>query len=243
MLVSPIPPLLTFAFGAALGSFINVVVLRGIKGTPLSGRSACPHCGNELSWQELIPIISFIFQRGRCRTCGAPISVQYPIIELVAGLGAMALFPNIPAILFFLLLLTLFIIDMRTLLLPDFFIVFLSVLAVLFGAGSYQGMLIGAGFLLFLWAVTSGQGIGFGDVKLLIPLGLWFGVAGTITLLAIAFIAGALVGSYLLTTKQATRRTAIPFGPYLTGAAMLLLVFPQIIVTLWSIFVPSAVFG
>lgn len=243
MATSPIFPLFVFAFGAIFGSFINVVVLRSIKGASLFGRSACPHCGRTLTWQELVPIFSFIFQRGRCHTCGESIAIQYPLVEFVAGLAAIALFPNIPAIAFFLVLLTLFMIDMRTFLLPDFFIVLLSVLAILFGQGSYEGMLLGGGFLLFLWAITSGQGIGFGDVKLLIPLGLWFGIPGTVTLLAIAFVVGALMGSYLLITKQATRKTAIAFGPYLAGAAMLLLIFPQIILTVWSIFVPGAVFG
>lgn len=236
-------PFIVFLFGSAFGSFLNVVILRSMKGTSLSGRSVCPHCRKTLAWYELIPIVSFVLQRGRCRTCGKQISIQYPIVELIAGLGTVVLFPSIPAILFFYILLVLFFIDLRTFLLPDFFILVLCVLAFMFGAGSYEGMALGAGFLLFLWAITSGKGIGFGDVKLLIPLGLWFGVAGTVTLLAFAFIAGALVGLYLLITKQATRTTAIAFGPYLTGAAMVLLLFPGIVLTLWSIFVPSVVFG
>ena len=216
-----------FLFGAVIGSFLNVVILRSLSGESLQGRSHCPHCQHTLQWYDLVPIVSFILLRGRCRYCHNPISIQYPLVELAMGLGSVALFPNIAYIIVFALLLVLFVIDLRSFLLPDFFIIALSVVILLTGQVSYYGVLIGAGFMLLLWLVTAGRGIGFGDVKLLVPLGLLFGVTSTIILLAGAFIIVGAVGAYLLLTKQATLKTPIPFGPYLTGMAALLLIFPD----------------
>ena len=229
-----IPVPLIFLFGAVIGSFLNVVILRSIKGESLNGRSKCPGCQHTLAWYELVPVFSFLVQRGRCRSCGAGISLQYPIVELLSGIAAALLFPNILAFLLFAVLLVLFVTDLHTFLLPDFFTVLLTAIVLYSGSVSYGGMLIGTGFMLFLWAVTSGRGIGFGDVKLMIPLGLFFGVEGVVALLAGAFITGGLVGTYLLVTGKASRKTAIPFGPYLTGFAMLFLVYPAIIEMFWS---------
>lgn len=76
--------ILIFLFGAAVGSFLNVVVLR-LGVSPISGRSRCPHCGKTLEWFELIPLISFFLQKGRCRACGARLSLQYPLVEFLSG--------------------------------------------------------------------------------------------------------------------------------------------------------------
>lgn len=224
--------LIPFAFGAVIGSFLNVVILRHLSGEALTGRSHCVSCGHTLSWYELIPIFSFIIQAGRCRNCKAEISPQYPIVELFCGIAAVALLPNILAFIAFALLLALFVIDFRSYLLPDFFILLLTITVLLMGVVSLPGLLVGGGFLLFLWVVTSGEGIGFGDVKLMIPLGLAFGAIGTTLLLSIAFMLGGAVGAYLLITKRATRKTAIPFGPYLAGVAMVFLLFPGLVDTL-----------
>lgn len=80
-----------FLFGTAIGSFLNVVVFR-LGERPLSGRSQCPYCGKELRWLELIPIVSYAFQRGRCRRCGARLSLQYPLVEALAGLVFVLIF-------------------------------------------------------------------------------------------------------------------------------------------------------
>lgn len=77
---------LLFVLGAIIGSFLNVVVLRHEKGEKLTGRSYCPHCKRQLRWYELIPVISYLLQRGRCRGCSARISIQYPLVELITGL-------------------------------------------------------------------------------------------------------------------------------------------------------------
>ena len=77
---------LTFIFGLVIGSFLNVAIMRSETGKPLTGRSHCDMCGTMLSWQELIPIASFVYQKGRCLHCGAVFSVQYPLIEFGTGL-------------------------------------------------------------------------------------------------------------------------------------------------------------
>lgn len=222
-------PLIVFLFGSAIGSFLNVVILRYLSGEGIMGRSHCPHCHTTLNWYELFPVISYSIQGGRCRHCHKSISAQYPIVELFTGIAAVVLFPNILEFIVFCLLIVLLVIDWRTYLLPDFFVLLLTVAVLLSGRASLFGLLIGAGFLLFLWAITSGKGIGFGDIKLMIPIGLFFGGGGTTLVLAAAFVVGGIIGLYLLITKQATRKTAIPFGPYLAGAAAILLLFPSLI--------------
>src|SRR5687768_2211789 len=135
-LVSALP---AFVFGTALGSFLNVVILRYPAEGPL-GRSRCPHCRQTLQWYELIPVVSFLLQRGLCRHCRRPLSRQYPLVELAMGVATAALFTPLPAdraglLLTFLaagmiaLLLILFVIDLRTMLLPDLFIVILTLFA------------------------------------------------------------------------------------------------------------------
>jgi prepilin signal peptidase PulO-like enzyme (type II secretory pathway) len=91
-----------------------------------------------------------------------------------------------------------------------------------------SGAALGSSLLLILWFITSGRGIGFGDVKIMIPLGMLFGPINTVLLLFTAFICGGFLGTYLLVTKQATLKTAVPFGPFLAGVAILFILFPSI---------------
>ncbi|MFH1353735.1 MAG: A24 family peptidase [bacterium] len=290
----PLSAIFAFIFGAALGSFLNVVILRnksvkqasqasssagktgagktlGVNGkTPrvalpaeasgegweeagiLRGRSHCPFCHKKLAWPELIPILSFIFLRGRCRTCHNQISLQYPLLELAIGVFTLILFTPLPAtsaafaiavlsLISIALLIILFVIDLRTMLLPDIFIIILAVVVVLSLFINYSlqptayslitallGMTIGSGVLAFLWLITRGRGIGLGDVKLMLPLGALFGPIGTITLLFPAFISGGAVGAFLLLTGRANMKTPVPFGPFLAGVAILFILIPEL---------------
>ena len=133
------------------------------------------------------------------------------------------------------MLVALFLIDLRTFLLPDLHISILTGLIILnlflvSGSIIYSviGVLIGSGTLLMLWIITSRRGIGLGDVKLMIPLGLLFGPANTILLLFNSFIFGGFIGLLLIIFKKATLKTAVPFGPFLAGIAILYMLFPQI---------------
>ncbi len=262
-----------FVFGSAIGSFLHVVaeryietltspnpsfVRRGMRRRPLlltkekdgmrlvSGRSRCPYCKKKLTARELVPIFSYIFQKARCRGCGAHIPMHYMLLEIVSGVLCVALVAPallsgqamlLPALLYIAacILLVLIHIDARSMMLPDLFIILLGMIAILIayisgtsGDSMAFGALIGAGSIYTIWLATAGQGIGFGDVKLMIPLGMLLGFQGAVTLLFIAFLIGGLTGVALLATKNATRKTAIPFGPFLAGAALVLMVFPSI---------------
>ncbi len=260
--MSDLSALGAFLLGSVLGSFLNVVILRYIstlgsdslthQKLNLGGRSHCPRCQRQLRWWELVPIISFIFLRGRCASCHTEVSVQYPLVELAMGLIVLVIATPIPTTLpevwltvveisIAAVLVVLFMIDLKTMLLPDIFVGVLLGLVVMRQiviynlapstyrlADSLWGVGIGAGFLFFLWAVTRGRGIGLGDVKLMIPLGVWTGLTGSIALLFIAYMVGGVVACYLLARKQATIKSAMPFGPFLCGAALMLLLMPHL---------------
>lgn len=237
-----------FAFGAVVGSFLNVVALRFIAGEEIVFTpSHCPRCNHRLSWFENIPIISYIFLRAHCRSCGAAISVQYPLVELAAGLTALmlflpgatnyTLFQAIIVFVFVCVLLVLWVIDARTFLLPDQFIIGLGIVAIVFYIQKEQwqyfpsailGAVLGGGFLYMLWLITKKQGIGFGDVKLMIPVGFLLGWQGVIVCLFLSFIIGGALASFLLVTARVNLKTAVPFGPYLAGTAIVLLTFPHL---------------
>lgn len=93
---------------------------------------------------------------------------------------------------------------------------------------SLWGMATGVGFLCFLWLITKGRGLGIGDIKLMVPLGILFGPAGTGILLMSAFITGGLISIGLLLTHRATMKTPVPFGPFLAGIAILLIIIPAL---------------
>lgn len=244
---------LAAVYGAVLGSFLNVVINRGIADESIGGRSRCPRCKTGLRWVDMVPIISFGVLRGRCRTCQDSISVQYPLVEaLMAVLTVLLLVPVPESLLVWMqqlllvgvcaALVVLLVTDWRTMLLPDTYLWWLSgfvgLVLVVRGvvSGDYTGVVIaatagaalGAGMLGLLWLGTRGRGIGLGDVKLLLPLGALLGSADTILLLFIAFMSGGAVAAVLLATKRAGMKTAIPFGPFLIGAALLIVCLPQV---------------
>lgn len=239
---------LLFILGAALGSFLHVVAERYMTSrNAFSGRSYCPHCKKTLSAFELVPILSYVLSRAECRSCKAEIPVHYPILELLTGVVTVALFMPVitsqsgmyVAILAYIIaciLVVLIRIDTKHMLLPDGFIYLLAVIGMLYGYFSGRdfsdcifGILAGSGALYLLWVGTGGRGIGFGDVKLMIPLGIVFGLQGVVTLLFISFFSGGVVGVFLLASGRVTPKTAIPFGPFLAGSALFLLVFPAVV--------------
>ena len=250
--------ILIFVYGAILGSFLNVVILR--KGIPalgetdsvkklptnITGRSQCPYCAKKLSALELVPIFSFIWQQGKCRSCQEKIEWQYPLVELSTAFIVLAFFVPLPtsvdmvvtSLLYVVvasLLIILFVVDLKTMYLPDFLILLtvIPAIAILIlrdanVTDTVIGAAIGAGFLGLLWLITGGKGIGLGDIKLMIPLGALLGISGTIATLLIAFVAGGTIGLVLLASKQAKLNTAVPFGPFLITASLLLLIYPSL---------------
>lgn len=236
--------LVVAAIGVSLGSFLNVLIARfGKSGAHLTNRSACPDCGHSLQWWELIPVLSFIALRGRCARCGQPIHWQYPIVEIATATAWVWTFASTPGGLFshltfagiLTVLILLWAIDAKHLLLPDIYIVYLALFAVLYRWGNPSpapspllGTLVGSGVLLSIWAATSGRGLGFGDVKLALPLGVVLGAQGMIVTLVLAFMAGGVSAAYLLLAQKASLKTAVPFGPYLIAAAFVTLLDPAL---------------
>ena len=261
-------------FGLVLGSFLNVVILRlpkrlewewkrdsrEILGEPelydppppgiVVERSHCPHCGHALSWYENIPLLSRLVLRGRCRHCKAPISAQYPLVELLTMLLVTACvwqygfgWQGFGAIVLTCFLIALAGIDLRTQLLPDQLTLPLMWLG-LIGAVDNLYMpakpaLVGAviGYLS-LWSVwwlfkqiTGKEGMGHGDFKLLAALGAWVGLKGILPTILLSSLVGAIIGSIWLATKGRDRATPIPFGPYLAIAGWIVFMWGQQIVT------------
>ncbi len=248
-------------FGLLLGSFLNVVVLRlpkrlewewkrdsrevldlpDLYDPPPPGivveRSHCPHCKHVLSWWENIPLLSFLLLRGRCRNCKAPISWQYPLVELLTALAVLISvwhfgfgWKAFGAVVFSALLIPLAGIDLRTRLLPDSLtlpLMWLGLVASLEHLYLYpKPALLGAmaGYVI-LWLVTwvfkqltGKQGMGHGDFKLLAAIGAWVGLDGILPTLLLSSFIGAIVGSLWLAAKGRDRATPIPFGPYLAVA-------------------------
>jgi len=225
-------------FGLALGSFGNVLVFRLPHGHSVSGRSHCPHCKKVLVPLELIPVLSFLLQGGKCRGCGQRISLQYPIVELVsAALFVFALpfagYLWVPALCLGMALWALLLIaatDIRTQLIPDL----LTGIAALFGLlfhlthGQFPifAPLLGLAFFGLQWVVSRGRWVGSGDVFLGAAIGFVLGyLSEMIWCLMFSYILGALWGVVLLARKKSTMETRIAFGPFLILAAFLVLLF------------------
>ncbi len=252
---------LAAGLGLLVGSFLNVVILRlprrmewqwkrdaaeilerdEVYDPPPPGivvePSHCPHCKHTLSWFENIPLFSWLALRGKCRHCRAPISAQYPLVELLTGLLTVACvwrfgfgWQGFGAILLTCFLIALSGIDLRTQLLPDQLtlpLLWLGLIASLedlyvVPKTAVLGAIAGYASLWSVWwlfkQVTGKEGMGHGDFKLLAALGAWAGLQGVLPTILLSSIVGAIVGSVWLAAKGRDRATPIPFGPYLAIA-------------------------
>ncbi|MBD8529153.1 MULTISPECIES: A24 family peptidase [unclassified Massilia] len=261
------PTLVAGLLGLLIGSFLNVVIHRIPKmmqresdnyvahesGKELPHtdrynlmvpRSACPHCGHQITALENIPVISWLALRGKCRKCKAPISARYPAVELLTGVLSAALVwkfgsgaAGMATLLFAWLLIAMTFIDVDTQLLPDdltFPLLWAGLLINLNGTFvPLHDAVIGAvaGYLV-LWAVywlfklaTGKEGMGYGDFKLLAALGAWLGWAMLPTIILLSSVVGALVGISLIVFAKRGRDKPIPFGPYLAAAGMIALFY------------------
>ncbi len=255
--------------GLLVGSFLNVVIYRLPKMmergwqqqcAELSGesaaqpapfnlvvpRSACPHCNHPISALENIPVISYLLLRGKCKTCRAPISPRYPIIEAVSGLlcGFAAYhfgfgLAAVGAMLLIWALLALAAIDLDTQFLPDDITLPLVWVGLIFNLdvvfATLHDALLGAVFgYLILWTVywlfkliTGKEGMGYGDFKLLAALGAWLGWQLLPLIIILSSLVGAVVGIILIVAAKHGRDIPIPFGPYLAGGGLIALFWGQ----------------
>ncbi len=239
-----------FGFGVIIGSFLNVFLYRFHTGKSLSGHSHCLSCGQGLRVYELVPLLSYVFLRGRCARCRAIIPGRYFMVELLTGLLFVAVYLTSPDVTimsimfgFVTVLVVTAVYDLYHLIIPDEFIFTLTGLALVFqGYQLYQGQdyvvflvnlgvaFLGSLFLFFLWHGSQGKWIGFGDVKLALPLGMMVGSTGVFSMVVLAFWSGAIIGLSLLLVQYLKRRgqkhlrflparftmkTAVPFAPFL----------------------------
>ncbi|MBU1118576.1 prepilin peptidase [Patescibacteria group bacterium] len=238
--------LISFVLGAAIGSFLNVVTFRLKSGKKMGlARSECMSCKKKLSFIDLIPLVSFVFLRGKCRHCSSKISPQYLIVELVTAIafsivyvstfyssGIMSGTSFVNLLIYWVyvsFLIVIFVYDLKHYLILDKVLVpaFIVALVGSFFLG-YQEMhfhILGSfifGFtLLFLYHVSHGTWIGGGDVKLAFVLGLMVGFPNVIVTFMLAFVLGALISLVLMIFCKKTLKSQVPFGTFLTSATFL----------------------
>lgn len=240
--------IVVFLLGLIIGSFLNVVIFRINTGRSISkGRSKCLSCGKSLAWYELVPVISYLFLRGKCSSCRTSISPQYPIVEFITGSSFVVLFfvtlnrfgISQEAFIHFAFLATiasLFIVmivyDIRHKIIPDqinFTFIALAMVSIVWRYFTIPGFsaveTFAAGFIIalpffLLWLISKGRWMGFGDVKLMLGMG-WFLGLGVATLgVLFAFWLGGIVGIFLLAfSKNYSRKSEIPFAPFLIAGA------------------------
>ena len=214
--------------------------------------SACTGCGHALSVADNVPILSYLWLKGRCRYCHAPISARYPAVELLtAALSGMVIwhlgssFAGLSALLLLWMLIAMTFIDIDTQLLPDELTLPLMWLGLLVNLdGTFvplRDAVIGAALgYLSLWAVywlfklvTGRDGIGYGDFKLLAALGAWLGWMMLPVVVLLSSAVGAIVGLSLIVFRGHHRDRPIPFGPFLAAAGLIALLFGQPLLHAW----------
>ncbi len=254
MTKDPIILAVALLFGALVGSFLNVVILRlpEENGSIVYPPSHCPRCKTPLSWFENIPLLSFLFLRGRCRHCHEPISCQYPVVEALMSLLAAAVVfrfgPTMTSAGYFLFcaaLLSIIWIDIHHQIIPDvisipgivigFFLSFFS--SFVTWRDSLIGLLVGGGILyaiaLIYYLLRKQEGMGGGDIKLLAMIGAFLGWQSLPFVIFLSSITGSLFGLVAMIQQKKGGNTRIPFGPFLSCSALVYLFFREAIFRLF----------
>jgi leader peptidase (prepilin peptidase)/N-methyltransferase len=245
--------ILVAVLGLAVGSFLNVVIYRVPRGESLvSPGSHCPNCGHAIRARHNIPVLGWLILRGRCADCRAPNSARYPVVELATGvlfagvawhLVAAGLLPAVPAFLYFAAIgvaLAVIDLDLRRLpnaiVLPSYLVigVLLAVAALVtrdwwaLARAGIGGAALFAFYFVLAFAYPAGMGLG--DVKLAGVLGMVLGYLSWASLIIgafLGFLLGAVVAIVVLATGRGTRKTALPFGPFMIAGALLAMFVAQ----------------
>lgn len=231
--------LFLFIFGLAIGSFLNVVIDRWSKDQSIQGRSHCDYCHRQLAWYDLIPVVSFMVVGGKCRYCHKKLSWQYPFIEILTGVLFLITYYELRITNYIFLwaylgivscLIVIFFSDAKYHIIPDQVQIGLLIfgLILLPYKGALRAMPLPVTFfnraiaaiiimapILFLYYITHGKGMGFGDVKLAFVIGFLLGLQAGIIALYFAFIAGAIYGLIMLAGRRRGLKSKIAFGPFL----------------------------
>ncbi len=246
--------LFIFLIGLCIGSFLNVVIFRlDRRGGILTGRSECPKCLKQLKWYDLFPVLSYIFLRGRCRNCKDNISLVYPLTELTTAF-CLSLFYAIYKPVFgvgdfyYLLIIASFVVliffDYLYFLIPDKITLPLIIITLLFNyffrRPEFITLLLSAlilgGIFAIIHIVSKGAWVGFGDAKLLFLIGLVLGYPlGFLSMILSVWVA-ALVGIGLMLSGRANRKTALPFGSFLAGVSIIIIIFQHEIQKITNLF-------
>jgi len=244
---------ISFVSGLIIGSFLNVVGLRWNSGSSLSGRSKCPHCSKKLVWYELVPVLSFLFLRGRCSGCHTKISFQYPLIELFSGLVFLSLYVVYGFSIYYLLSTIVFslyivilIYDFHHKIIPDSLVYSAIIVALFFRITTYHFLptpyywdfLAGPIIFLFfalIWLFSWGRAMGFGDAKLGLSIGLLLGARTGFSAIVLAFWIGAGIMLLIMLFsrffglfnrgKKLTMKSEIPFAPFMLLGAWISLIY------------------
>jgi leader peptidase (prepilin peptidase)/N-methyltransferase len=247
MSLNYIMTIFSFLLGLAIGSFLNVCIYRiPLKKSLAYPPSSCPQCGERIRFYDNIPIISYIVLLGRCRGCGKPISIVYPLVELITGLLSLFLFVKYRLshqyflfLIFSASLIVISFIDLRHQIIPDSIslpgIVIGILVSLIFRDIKWYDSLIGAivgGGILYIVAegyflLTGREGMGGGDIKLLAMIGAWMGWKAIPKIILISSLTGIIIGGTALLLTQKGMKTKIPFGPFLVLGALVYLFFKQ----------------
>jgi len=234
-----------FAYGAIIGSFLNVCIARLPEGRSIvRPPSHCPKCQSPIAWYDNVPILSYLWLAGRCRTCRVRISPLYPAVEILTGALAVALFLRLGPTLAFAgyfafaaALVVITFIDLDHQIIPDVIslpgialgLAFSLVSPLVGPRDAILGVLAGGGTLLavaWLYKTLRGQeGMGGGDIKLLAMIGAFLGWQSIFVTLFVGSVIGSIIGVIVMLYEGADTKLAIPFGPFLAGGALVYLFF------------------
>lgn len=243
-----------FIFGLIFGSFLNVVIYRIPKGISIiNPRSFCPNCSANLKWFELIPLISYLIQLGKCSHCNSKISIQYPFVELGNGLLFLILFyfsNDLIQFIFYAILsmtlLCLVIIDFKEYMLPDKIILFGFLISLTYFGylekleilNRFYFTFLTGGCMYLLRLITTKiynrETFGLGDIKLSALIGFIIGLCESFIALFFGFFLAAIVSSILLITGLRRKDAYLPFGPYLIFGMIIYFLYGEKIIYWYS---------
>ncbi len=244
------------AIGLAVGSFLNVVIYRLPKGESLwHPPSRCPKCGSSIKWYDNIPLISYLFLKGKCRNCQNSISWRYPLVETLTGTFLLIFFlfrfpVNFPSLLFFLkdilfifILIPIFFIDLKKGIIPNSLSYSLIICGFILSFvtkdtfSSLIGIGLGAGIFLSIFALGSvwlkQAGMGIGDMKLAAGIGAFLGYELALLCFFLSVILGGIIATGLLLAHIKGREDRIPFAPFLVVAALISLFWGENLIHLY----------
>jgi len=257
MITDPILIVISAIFGALIGSFLNVVILRlpADNQSIVFPASHCPRCSSPLQWYENIPIISYLFLRGKCGHCKAAISLQYPLVEILMALLAAALMVKFQLsiavsgyFIFCAALLVIIVIDIHHQIIPDVISLPGIILGVLFSfvnpivtwQSSLIGLLVGGGVLYAVaftyFLLRKIDGLGGGDIKLLAMIGAWLGWQSLPFVIFTSSLSGSIVGLIAMYYQRKGGQTRIPFGPFLSLSAIIYTFYSENIIYFYNLY-------